>query len=45
MLIMLYTMIYSSLLRRAQGVLYSMVYSRVYSLYARCYNMSLTSST
>ena len=41
---MLYTMLYSSLLRRAQGVLYTMVYSLVYSLHARCYNVSLTSS-
>ena len=33
---MLYTimMLYSSLLRRAQGVLYTIVYSLVYSLYA-----------
>ena len=37
----LYTMLYSSLLRRAQGVLYAMVYSLVYSLHARCYNVSL----
>ena len=32
------------LLRLAQGVLYIMAYSLVCSLYARCYNVSLTSS-
>ena len=31
-------------LRQAQGVLYTMVYSLVYSLHARCYNVSLASS-
>ena len=37
---MLYTMLYSSLLRHAQGVLYTMLYSLVYSLHPRCYNVS-----
>ena len=43
---MLYTMLYSSLWRWAQEVLYTMVYSLVYtnSLHARCYNVSLTST-
>ena len=40
----LYTMLYSRLLRWAQGVLYTIVYSVVYSVRARCYNMSLTST-
>ena len=46
---MLYTILYSSLLRRAEGVLYTMqavlytmVYSLVYSLHPRCYSVSLT---
>ena len=35
-------MIYSSLLRQAPGVLYTKIYSLIYSLHPRCYNVSLT---